>query len=145
MPDVSETPGFKVQDQITINQSLKSGIMNNNRNRVQLIGRLGGDPDIRTFENNRKMARLNIATSEVYKNAKGERVEATEWHAVVAWGPLAERAEEYLYKGQEVLIEGKLTHRQYTDKEGTKRYITEIEASDLIMMGVKKAAAIEAS
>ncbi|MCU0387088.1 MAG: single-stranded DNA-binding protein [Chitinophagaceae bacterium] len=118
--------------------------MNNIRNRVQLIGRLGGDPEVRTFENNRKMARLSLATSEVYKNAKGEKVEATEWHNIVAWGPMAERAEEYLFKGQEVLVEGKLTHRQYTDKEGTKRYITEVEASDLVLMGVKKSAAIEA-
>jgi single-strand DNA-binding protein len=118
--------------------------MNNIRNRVQLIGRLGGDPDIKSFENNRKMARLNIATSEVYQNAKGERVEATEWHNVVAWGKLAERAEEYFLKGQEVLVEGKLTHRQYTDKEGTKRYITEVEAVDLILMGAKKVSPAEA-
>jgi single-strand DNA-binding protein len=118
--------------------------MNNVKNRVQLIGRLGGDPEVRTFENNRKMARINLATSEVYKNAKGEKVEATEWHNIVAWGPLAERAEEYLFKGQEVLVEGKLTHRQYTDKEGTKRYITEVEASDLVLMGVRKSAAIDA-
>jgi single-strand DNA-binding protein len=118
--------------------------MNNYRNRVQLIGRLGGDPEVKTFENNRKMARMNVATSEVYKNAKGERVEATEWHNVVAWGATAERAEEYLVKGQEVMVEGKLTHRQYTDKEGVKRYITEIEASELILMGIRKSAAIEA-
>jgi single-strand DNA-binding protein len=118
--------------------------MNNIRNRVQLIGRLGADPEVKTFENNRKMARMNIATSEVYKNTKGERVEATEWHNVVAWGSVAERAEEYLIKGQEVLVEGKLIHRQYTDKEGTKRYITEIEAGDLVLMGARKNAAIEA-
>ena len=118
--------------------------MNNIRNRVQLIGRLGGDPEVKTFENNRKMARLNIATNDVYKNAKGERVETTEWHNVVAWGHLAERAEEYLLKGQEVLIEGKLTHRQYTDKEGVKRYFTEVEASDLVLMGAKKASAVDA-
>ncbi len=118
--------------------------MNNIRNRVQLIGRLGGDPEVKSFENNRKMARLNVATSEVYQNGKGERVESTEWHNVVAWGKLAERAEEYFLKGQEILVEGKLTHRQYTDKEGTKRYITEVEASDLILMGAKKASAVEA-
>ncbi len=118
--------------------------MNNIRNRVQLIGRLGGDPEVKSFENNRKMARLNIATNDVYQNAKGEKVETTEWHNVVAWGKLAERAEEYFLKGQEVLVEGKLTHRQYTDKEGTKRYITEVEAADLILMGAKKVSPAEA-
>ena len=118
--------------------------MNNIRNRVQLIGRLGADPEVKAFESNRKLAKMNLATSEVYKNAKGERVEATEWHNIIAWGPLAERAEEYLFKGQEVLVEGKLTHRQYTDKEGNKRYITEVEASDLVLMGARKNAAIDA-
>ncbi len=118
--------------------------MNNIRNRVQLIGRLGGDPEVKSFENNRKMARLNLATSEVYNNTKGERVESTEWHNIIAWGKTAERAEEYLLKGMEVMVEGKLTHRQYTDKEGVKRYITEVEASDLVLMNVKKASAVGA-
>ncbi len=118
--------------------------MNNIRNRVQLIGRLGGDPEVKSFENNRKMARLNLATSEVYNNTKGERVESTEWHNIVAWGKTAERAEEYLLKGMEVMVEGKLTHRQYTDKEGVKRYVTEVEASELVLMNVKKASAVGA-
>jgi single-strand DNA-binding protein len=118
--------------------------MNNIRNRVQLIGRLGGDPEIKSFENNRKMAKLNLATSEVYNNTKGERVESTEWHNIIAWGKTAERAEEYLLKGMEVMVEGKLTHRQYTDKEGVKRYITEVEASDLVLMNVKKASPVNA-
>jgi single-strand DNA-binding protein len=118
--------------------------MNNIRNRVQLIGRLGGDPEVKSFENNRKMAKLNLATTEVYNNTKGERVENTEWHNVIAWGKTAERAEEYLLKGMEVMVEGKLTHRQYTDKEGIKRYITEVEASDLVLMNVKKASAVVA-
>jgi single-strand DNA-binding protein len=118
--------------------------MNNIRNRVQLIGRLGGDPEIKSFENNRKMAKLNLATSEVYNNTKGERVESTEWHNIIAWGKTAERAEEYLLKGMEVMVEGKLTHRQYTDKEGIKRYITEVEASELVLMNVKKSSAVVA-
>jgi single-strand DNA-binding protein len=118
--------------------------MNNIRNRVQLIGRLGGDPEVKSFENNRKMAKLNLATSEVYNNTKGERVESTEWHNIIAWGKTAERAEEYLLKGMEVMVEGKLTHRQYTDKEGVKRYITEVEASDLVLMNVKKASPVNA-
>jgi single-strand DNA-binding protein len=118
--------------------------MNNIRNRVMLIGRLGADPEVRVFEGNRKKARFTMATTETYRNAKGEKTDTTEWHNVVAWGPVADRAEEYLMKGQEVLVEGKLTHRQYTDKEGAKRYITEVEAHDLVLMGIKKSAAIEA-
>jgi single-strand DNA-binding protein len=118
--------------------------MNNIRNRVQLIGRLGGDPEVKSFESNKKIAKLNIATNDSYQNAKGERVETTEWHNVVAWNKLAERAEEYLLKGMEVMVEGKLTHRQYTDKEGTKRYITEVEATDIVLMGSKKSSAAEA-
>jgi single-strand DNA-binding protein len=118
--------------------------MNNIRNRVQLIGRLGADPEVKSFESNKKMARMNLATNDAYQNAKGERIETTEWHNIVAWGKLAERAEEYLQKGMEVMVEGKLIHRQYTDKEGTKRYITEIEASDLMLMGIKKASAVDA-
>lgn len=118
--------------------------MNNIRNRVQLIGRLGGDPEIRTFENNRKIAKLNLATNEVYKNSQGEQVKTTDWHNVVAWGPLAERAEQYLEKGQEVMVEGKLVYRQYTGKDGVKRYVTEIEASDLVLMGMRKATSPEA-
>ncbi len=118
--------------------------MNNIRNRVQLIGRLGGDPEIKAFENKKRMARMNLATSDFYQNAKGERVEATEWHNVVAWGKLAERAEEYLLKGMEVMVEGKLIHRQYTDKEGMKRYITEVEANDLVLINAKKVSAAEA-
>jgi len=125
-------------------QSLNIKIMNNIRNRVQLIGRLGGDPEVKAFESNKKMARMNLATNDVYQNAKGERVETTEWHNIVAWGKIADRAEEYLQKGMEVMVEGKLTHRQYTDKEGTKRYITEVEAYDLVLMGVKKASAVDA-
>ncbi len=118
--------------------------MNNIRNRVQLIGRLGADPEVKNFDNNRKMARMNIATTEVYYNQKKERVENTEWHNIVLWGVSANRAEEYLTKGMEVMVEGRLTHRQYTDKDGVKKYITEVEGHDIVLMNVKKASAIEA-
>lgn len=117
--------------------------MNNAKNRVQLIGRLGADPDVKTFDSNKKVARLNIATNESYKNDKNEWVEQTQWHNVVLWGKLAVKAEENLFKGMEVMIEGKLVHRQYTDKEGVKRNITEVEGNDLILMGLKKVPAVE--
>lgn len=118
--------------------------MNNARNRVQLIGRLGGDPEIRTFESNRKMARLSVATTDYTVNSKGEKTDRTEWHNVVAWGKMAERAEEYLSKGMEVFVEGRLTHRNYTDKEGIKRFYTEVDAQELVLMNVRKPTPAEA-
>ena len=78
-----------------------------------------------------------MATNENYRNAKGEKVEETQWHNLVAWGKLAEIAEKYLTKGKEVAIEGKLINRSYNDKEGNKKYISEIEISDLQMLGAK--------
>jgi single-strand DNA-binding protein len=86
------------------------------------------------------MARFSIATNEVYKNAKGEKVVETQWHNLVAWGKVAEIAEKFLEKGREVAIEGKLVNRNYTDKEGTKRYITEILVNELLLLGEKKTA-----
>jgi single-strand DNA-binding protein len=118
--------------------------MNNIRNRVQLIGHLGIDPEVKSFDNNRKMARFSMATKDSYKDAQGNKVEQTEWHKIVIWGKQAELAESMLSKGMEVLVEGKLVHRQYTDKDGVKRNFTEVEASDFVMMGLKKAPAMEA-
>jgi single-strand DNA-binding protein len=106
------------------------------RNKVQLIGNLGMDPEMKTFENN-QMARFSIATSEKYTNGKGEQVENTQWHNVVAWGKTAEIAEKYLRKGQQVAIEGKLETRQYDDKDGNKRYITQVVCNELLMLGKK--------
>lgn len=105
------------------------------RNSVQLIGRLGKDPEVKTF-NNSKKASFTIATTDVYKNQKGEKVEDTQWHNIVVWGKLAGIAEKYLKKGQEVVIEGKLVHRAY-DSKGEKRYITEVNVNDLVMVGGK--------
>jgi single-strand DNA-binding protein len=107
------------------------------RNKVQLIGRLGNAPDVRVTEKGKKWVRLSIATSERYRNALGEKVTETQWHNVVAWGSLAELAEKYLYKGKEVAISGKLVTRNYVDKEGVKRYVTEIVADDLLLLGNK--------
>lgn len=107
------------------------------RNSVQLIGRLGKDPEVKTF-NEKKKASFSIATSETYKNQKGEKVEDTQWHNVVIWGKLAGIAEKYLKKGNEVALEGKLIHRIY-ETNGEKRFITEINVNDFVMLGNKKA------
>lgn len=110
------------------------------RNKVQLIGNLGNTPEIKTIDSGKKMARFSIATNEVYKNAKGEKVVETQWHNLVAWGKVAEIAEKFLEKGREVAIEGKLVNRSYTDKEGIKKYITEILVNELLLLGEKKTA-----
>ncbi|MFT3979156.1 MAG: single-stranded DNA-binding protein [Ferruginibacter sp.] len=108
------------------------------RNKVQLIGNLGNAPEIRTTESGKKLARFSVATNEIYRNAKGEKVSETQWHNIVAWGKLAEIVEKYLEKGAEVVIEGKLINGNYTDKEGNKKYFTEIELNELLMVGGKK-------
>ena len=109
--------------------------MNALRNKVQLIGNLGNDPEIVNLDGGNKLAKFSIATNETYKNAKGEKVTDTQWHNVVAWGKTAEIVENYLTKGNEVAIEGKLTHRSYENKEGEKKYITEIKCNELLMLG----------
>lgn len=111
--------------------------MNNLRNSVRLIGNLGAAPEVKNLEKGNKVARINIATNETYTNAKGEKVTETNWHNLVAWGKTAEIAEKYLSKGSEVAIEGKLTSRSYIDKEGTKKYITEIVVNEILMLDKK--------
>ncbi|WP_205511175.1 single-stranded DNA-binding protein [Longitalea arenae] len=105
------------------------------RNKVQLIGYLGQLPEIRTTETGKKLARFSIATHDTYRNAQGQKVSETLWHNVVAWGKLADISEKYLTKGREVAVVGKLVHRQYTDKNGIKRYVTEIVLNELLMLG----------
>ena len=109
--------------------------MNAMKNKVQLIGNVGNDPEIKTLDGGKKVANLTIATNDSYKNEKGEKVEQTEWHKVVAWGKTAEIIEKYVTKGKEVVVEGKLTHRSYDDKNGEKRYITEVVVSELLLLG----------
>ncbi|WP_136466817.1 single-stranded DNA-binding protein [Flagellimonas onchidii] len=109
--------------------------MNSLRNRVQLIGNLGNDPEMVVMENGNKLAKFSIATNETYKNGQGEKVTDTQWHNVVAWGKVAEIAENYLMKGKEVAIEGKLVSRSYENKDGEKRYITEIKCNELLLLG----------
>lgn len=108
------------------------------RNSVQLIGRLGKDPEVKSFNNSKKAA-FTIATTDSYKNQKGEKIEDTQWHNIVIWGKLAGVAEKYLKKGQEIAVEGKLVHRAY-ETNGEKRYITEINVNDLVMVGSKNQA-----
>jgi len=109
--------------------------MNTLRNRVQLIGNTGNDPEIITLESGRKLAKFAIATNETYKNDKGEKVTDTQWHQLVAWGKSAEIVEKYVTKGKEIAIEGKLAHRSYEDKNGEKKYITEVVISELLLLG----------
>ena len=105
------------------------------KNRVQLIGHVGQEPEIKNLENG-KLANLSIATNENYTNAKGEKVE--QWHRITAWGKTAEIIEKYVSKGKEVAIEGKLSHRSYEDKDGIKRYVTEIVANEILLLGGNK-------
>jgi single-strand DNA-binding protein len=110
-------------------------IMNAFRNQVSLIGNLGRMPEVKTFEGGRKMARLTLVTNEVYKNNNGEIVKNATWHSLIAWGRSAEKAEKYLTKGKEVMVKGKLINRNYTDKDGNKKYVTEVEIDDFYMLG----------
>ena len=105
------------------------------RNKVQLIGNVGNDPEIKSFDAGKKLAKLTLATNESYKSEKGEKVEDTQWHNVIAWGRTADLIEKYVTKGKEIGIEGKLTHRSYEDKNGEKRYITEIVANEVLLLG----------
>ncbi len=112
--------------------------MNNLRNSVRLIGNLGMDPEVKDLNGGKKLAKFSVATKETYKDEHGERITETQWHNLIVWGKQAEIASKYLKKGSEVVIEGKLTSRSYTDKEGVKRYVTEIVVNEFLMMGSKK-------
>ena len=110
----------------------------NLRNKVTLIGNLGMDPEVKDIEGGRKRAKISLATNESFKNSKGEKVTETMWHNLVAWGKTAEYMSKYLQKGSEVVVEGKLINRNYTDKAGVKKYITEVEVNDLVIVGNRK-------
>jgi single-strand DNA-binding protein len=109
--------------------------MNTLKNKVQLIGNLGNDPEIINLESGKVLAKFSIATNESYKNANGEKVTDTQWHNIVAWGKTAQIVEKFVTKGKEVAIEGKLTTRSWEDKDGMKRYTTEVVCSELLMLG----------
>jgi len=107
------------------------------RNKVQLIGNLGNNPEIITLESGKKLAKLSLATNESYKNAQGEKITNTEWHNLIAWGKTADIIEQYVKKGAEIAIEGKLTNRSYDDKEGHKKYITEVVVNEVLLINTK--------
>ncbi|UOQ54576.1 single-stranded DNA-binding protein [Hymenobacter cellulosivorans] len=104
-------------------------------NKVILVGNLGKDPEVRHLEGGSSVAHFTLATNDYYKDKTGNRVERTEWHNITAWRGLAEMAEKYLKKGQQIYVEGKLRTRQYQDKDNQTRYITEIVADEISMLG----------
>ena len=104
-------------------------------NKAILLGNLGKDPEVRRLDDGRAVANFSIATSETYKNKAGERVTNTEWHNVVLWSPLAEIAESYLKKGSQVYIEGKISNRSYEDKDGIKKYVSEVVGRAITLLG----------
>ncbi len=108
--------------------------MSSLKNKVQLIGNLGSNPEIKIMEEGKKLARISIATNESYRNTEGKKITETNWHQVIAWGKTASVIEKYLTKGSEIALEGKLTTRQYIDKTGIKRYITEIVADEILLL-----------
>lgn len=107
-------------------------------NKVILVGNLGKDPEVRHLEGGTAVANFPLATTETYKDKSGQRQSQTEWHNIVLWRGLAEVAEKYLKKGNQVYLEGKLRSRSWEDKEGNTRYITEIVADNMTMLGSKK-------
>ena len=110
-------------------------------NRAILIGNTGNDPEIRTLSNNEKVASFRLATTERYKDRNGEVKENTEWHQVTAWGKLADIVEKFVKKGSSVYVEGKITTRKWTDKEGNDRYSTEIRAEGIQVLGKRETTA----
>ena len=122
----------------TINSKQKTKTMSTLKNSVRLVGNLGTNPEVKSFDQNKKMAKLALATNETYHNQKGEKVTETQWHNLILWGKQAEIAESYLKKGDEISIEGKLASRNYTDKEGIKRYVTEIVVNEILMLGGRR-------
>ncbi|HNE50458.1 MAG TPA: single-stranded DNA-binding protein [Chitinophagales bacterium] len=115
----------------------KNLIMSAIRNQVQLIGNLGKKPEIKTFGTDKKFATFSVATSDYYYDNKGDRQTQTQWHNVVVWGKQVDVVEKFLDKGSEVALTGKIVYRQYEDKEGVKRTITEINANDILLLGKK--------
>ncbi|AEW86521.1 single-stranded DNA-binding protein [Flavobacterium columnare NBRC 100251 = ATCC 23463] len=108
--------------------------MNALRNKVQLIGHVGQEPEIRILEGGKKLAKLTLATNEVYYNEKKEKVTDTQWHYITAWGKTAEIIENFVTKGKEIMVEGKITYKNWEDKNGEKRNTTEIVINELLLI-----------
>ena len=111
--------------------------MGNIRNQVRLIGNLGRDPEFREISSGRKMARFSLPTNDYYYGDQGEKIAETQWHQLVAWGKLAEVSERLLHKGSELVVDGKLNTRSYTDKEGNRRSYTEVVVLEMALMDRK--------
>ena len=111
--------------------------MNTLRNKVSLIGRLGAQPEVTTFDTGRMLARFTMATNERFKDKEGNWQDNTQWHTINAWGKIAERVKKALNKGQEIILEGKLVHQTYETKTGEKRYGTVIEATEFLLLSQK--------
>jgi single-strand DNA-binding protein len=113
------------------------------KNRIQLIGRVGKDPEYRLLDSGKNVVNFSLATSDSYKNSSGEKTVETQWHQIVAWGGLAEIADKYLRKGSEVAVQGKLIHRSYEGPDGKKRYVTEIIADEILLLGKPSSEAVK--
>ncbi len=111
--------------------------MNTLRNQVQLLGNLGNEVDFKKFDSGKTVAKFSLATNDYYKNAKGEKIQETQWHNIVAWGKGAELMKELLQKGSQVLIKGRLTNRSYEAKDGQTKYVTEVVASEFVCVDPK--------
>ncbi|NAY91413.1 single-stranded DNA-binding protein [Muricauda sp. JGD-17] len=114
------------------------------KNHVQLIGHLGEDPKVTTLESGRKVARFRMAINEHYRDANGEKQTDTNWHTVLAWGKVADIVEKYTAKGKEIGVTGKLRTRTYTTDDGNQRYVTEVQANEILLLGGKNGNATDA-
>lgn len=112
--------------------------MNTLRNHVQLIGNLGKDFEVKSSSNGVSMAKAPIATNEYYTDSKGEKIQQTQWHNIVAWGKLAENMDKLLKKGDELAVQGKLVHRSYEDTKGETRYISEVIVNEFVKLTKEK-------
>ncbi|MGV0848222.1 single-stranded DNA-binding protein [Empedobacter falsenii] len=104
------------------------------RNKVQLIGNVGSNPEVKTLENEKKLAKFSLATNESYTNSKGEKVQQTTWHNLVAYGPIVNVIEKHVEKGKQLAVEGKLTYRDYQDKDDQQKTITEIIIDEIVLL-----------
>ena len=125
-------------NRIKIYKRLKQTKMNTLKNKVNLIGRIGAKPVAQVFESGAKKIRLSVATNERFKDKKGDWVDNTQWHTVIAWGKMCDRVEKILDKGSEVVIEGRIVNRTYETKEGEKRFATEIELSEFVLLSSRR-------
>lgn len=112
--------------------------MNNLKNSVRLIGHVGQDPDVKELSAGKKLAKFSLAINESYRNSAGEKVTDTQWHNIIVWGKQAELIGQLVRKGSELAIEGRLSNNSYTDKDGNKRYSTDIILNEFKMLGGKK-------